>query len=40
MGEIVVMVTYGESPAMSEMPGDWQQNMRFARLCARWTRHH
>ena len=31
-GEIVLMMTYGESPARSEVPDDWHDKVWFARL--------
>ena len=33
-GEIVLMLTYGESPAKSQVPDDWHKRMWFARLRA------
>ena len=33
-GEIVLMVTYGESPARSQVPDDWHEKVWFARLRA------
>jgi len=33
-GEIVLMLTYGESPAKSQMPDDWHEKVWFARLRA------
>ena len=33
-GEIVLMVTYGDSPAKSQVPDDWHEKVWFARLRA------
>src|SRR5262249_58276762 len=33
-GEIVLMLTYGESPAKSQVPDDWHEKVWFARLRA------